>query len=56
MKIEASDLEFGEQVGKGGTARVYKGRWKSRGTIVAIKTVVGDFREEEVSQNSEILM
>ena len=50
MRIEPSDLEFGGQVGSGGCAKVYKGRWKSQGLVVAIKTVSSDFREEEVRE------
>ena len=35
--IEYSDLAFGESLGAGGSATVYKGRWKSRNMTVAIK-------------------
>lgn len=35
--IEYSDLAFGEQLGEGGFATVYMGRWKSRDMTVAIK-------------------
>lgn len=36
--IEYSDLAFGEQLGEGGFATVYMGRWKSRDMTVAIKS------------------
>ena len=36
--IEYSDLVFGEQLGEGGFATVYMGRWKSRDMPVAIKS------------------
>ena len=35
--IEYSDLAFGESLGAGGSATVYKGRWKSKKMTVAIK-------------------
>ena len=37
-EIEYGDLEFKERVGMGGSATVYKGRWKSRDMTVAVKT------------------
>ena len=38
VSINFDDLELGEQLGEGGFARVYRGRWKSRDMTVAIKT------------------
>ena len=37
--IEHSDLEFYERLG-GGTAAVYRGRWKSEDTVVAVKRML----------------
>jgi len=47
--IEYGDLEFGkEPVGMGGSATVYKGRWKSRDMTVAVKTSVQGIPDSEV--------
>ena len=47
--IEYGDLEFGkEPVGTGGSATVYKGRWKSRDMTVAVKTSVQGIPDSEV--------
>ena len=47
--IEYGDLEFGtERVGVGGSATVYKGRWKSMDMIVAVKTSVQGIPQSEV--------
>ena len=48
VEIETSDLEFEKKVGEGQTGTVYKGRWKSRGLDVAIKTT-GALKKTEVS-------
>jgi len=47
--IEYDDLQFGkEPVGTGGSASVYKGRWKSRDMTVAVKTSVQGIPDSEV--------
>lgn len=35
--IDYRDLEFMNQLGEGGFGTVYRGRWKSRDKVVAIK-------------------
>jgi len=55
--IEYGDLQFGkEPVGRGGSASVYKGRWKSLDMIVAIKTSVQGIPDSEVGFQSRTLM
>ena len=39
-KIELADLEFMDNVGAGSFGKVWKGRWKSKNKIVAIKKVM----------------
>jgi len=47
--IVLDDLEFGtEPLGMGGSATVYKGRWKSRDMTVAVKTSVQGIADSEV--------
>ena len=46
--IEYSDLVFEDRVGVGRFATVYKGRWKSRGVTVAIKTSAQEISSSEV--------
>jgi len=55
--IEYDDLQFGkEPVGTGGSASVYKGRWKSMDMIVAIKTSVQGIPDSEVGFQSRTQM
>ena len=47
--IEYCDLEFGKALGMGGSATVYRGRWKSRDKDVAIKTSTQGIPNSEVT-------
>ena len=48
-RISFSDLEFGDELGKGAFGSVYKGYWKSKSMTVAIKRVPGKINRQEVS-------
>ena len=48
-RIEPDDLEFGEKVGRGAFAEVFKGRWISRNMVVAIKKFTTQVDNREVS-------
>ena len=50
VEIAFSDLEFFERLGEGSAGSVYRGRWKSKDTIVAIKKLL--VLEKEVSLDS----
>ena len=45
-EIALSDVEIGDELGSGGQAEVYRGRWKTQD--VAVKIVTGKIRDEEV--------
>ena len=47
VEIALSDLEFFERLGGGAAGTVYRGRWKSKDTIVAIKKLL--MLDKEVS-------
>ena len=47
-EISFSDLEFGDQLGEGAFAAVYRGHWKSGDMDVAIKRVPGKINKTEV--------
>ena len=40
VEIVFSDLEFFERLGEGAAGSVYRGKWKSKDTIVAIKKLL----------------
>ena len=49
LAITFNSVEFGDAIGEGRNYRVYKGHWKSKNTGVAIKTLSGGLKEDEVS-------
>ena len=51
IRINYSDLEFGEKIGGGSFGTVFKGHWKSKGLDVAIKRFSRIIEREEVSLN-----
>ena len=46
--IKRSELDFGEQLGMGASATVYKGIWKTKHMTVAIKSLAQRFPDSEV--------
>ena len=50
VEITFSDLEFFEKLGGGAAGSVYRGRWKSKNMVVAIKKLL--VLEKEVSLGS----
>ena len=47
-EIDYDDLEFGKTLGAGGFGAVYKGKWKSKDMVIAIKQVKGSLDPREV--------
>ena len=47
--IAYSELDFGDSLGIGRQGTVFKGQWKTKGLAVAIKRVLGNITEQEVS-------
>ena len=52
--IEYSELDFVQRVGGGGFGEVWRGRWKPKHRVVAIKTFK-ELEKREVSHNRWIL-
>lgn len=50
VEIAFSDLEFFEKLGGGATATVYRGRWKSKNMIVAVKKLLLLEREASLTR------
>ena len=42
-------MDFGDAIGEGRNCRVFKGHWKSKNVGVAIKTLSGGLKQDEVS-------
>ena len=47
-EIDFNDLELYGCLGEGGFGAVYKGKWKSKGMVVAVKRVTGNLEPREV--------
>ena len=54
-KIELADLEFTDNMGAGGFGQVWKGRWKPKNKIVAIKKVM-ELDKQEASPCNQVCM
>lgn len=53
-KIELADLEFMDTMGAGGFGQVWKGRWKPKNKIVAIKKVM-ELDKQEASPYGQVV-